>query len=490
MSDPVTNAEVEDVLSSIRRLVSEEKRPMPAAQAKEGADRLVLTPALRVEEEGDADVAPASAEGFQSARSAPAERVQQDTVGETAKQLFDPSDDMPSDVYSRQVDPSFGWSDEDEALFDDLVPEETGHQVSTSSDVTQTEEVSEEDLEDDYSNDPYDFSDDMGDADVSASVVESDGEQRNDEGMISVEVEEDTLSADDNDMFDFDMLKNQSREAAPVENATADTNDTSTTQAHADAPDEDRQAGMVAASKAATLSAKIAALETAIGNIADTWEPDTPGTDDYSGTDQPAMAWEDDVSHDATGVPLRSEAAQAAWQEAHPDVVMIGTARAAAAAAAAFEERAAEHKTQEEQRNTRAQDQADEDQAAKERGIAAARAAAAERVAADKRAAEERLAALTQAAEARAAQHEAPQDLAPIVAADDAAPAKPVAEPETAGLEYSDDSQLLDEEALRDLVSEIVRAELQGALGERITRNVRKLVRREIHRALTAQELE
>ena len=45
-------------------------------------------------------------------------------------------------------------------------------------------------------------------------------------------------------------------------------------------------------------------------------------------------------------------------------------------------------------------------------------------------------------------------------------------------------------EMLRDLVSEIVRTELQGALGERITRNVRKLVRREIHRALTSQDLE
>ena len=55
---------------------------------------------------------------------------------------------------------------------------------------------------------------------------------------------------------------------------------------------------------------------------------------------------------------------------------------------------------------------------------------------------------------------------------------------------FGSDDQLMDEEALRDLVSEIVRSELQGALGERITRNVRKLVRREIHRALTAQEME
>ena len=49
--------------------------------------------------------------------------------------------------------------------------------------------------------------------------------------------------------------------------------------------------------------------------------------------------------------------------------------------------------------------------------------------------------------------------------------------------------EYFDEEMLRDLVGEIVRAELQGALGERITRNVRKLVRREIHRSLASQEL-
>ncbi|WP_293576807.1 hypothetical protein [Phaeobacter sp.] len=48
---------------------------------------------------------------------------------------------------------------------------------------------------------------------------------------------------------------------------------------------------------------------------------------------------------------------------------------------------------------------------------------------------------------------------------------------------------VLDEDGLRALVVDIVRAELQGALGERITRNVRKLVRREIKRALAAQDL-
>lgn len=63
-----------------------------------------------------------------------------------------------------------------------------------------------------------------------------------------------------------------------------------------------------------------------------------------------------------------------------------------------------------------------------------------------------------------------------------------------AGLTLEDDYDgqdfVVDEEALRALVTEIVHQELKGALGERITRNVRNLVRREIHRALASQELE
>lgn len=52
------------------------------------------------------------------------------------------------------------------------------------------------------------------------------------------------------------------------------------------------------------------------------------------------------------------------------------------------------------------------------------------------------------------------------------------------------DAQFIDEDALRDIVSELVRAELQGDLGDRITRNVRKLVRREIHHALATRDFE
>ncbi|MBC7736044.1 MAG: hypothetical protein H7245_02200 [Candidatus Saccharibacteria bacterium] len=48
----------------------------------------------------------------------------------------------------------------------------------------------------------------------------------------------------------------------------------------------------------------------------------------------------------------------------------------------------------------------------------------------------------------------------------------------------------LDEQVLRELVRELIVAELQGTLGERITRNVRKLVRAEIARAISLNGVE
>ena len=93
----------------------------------------------------------------------------------------------------------------------------------------------------------------------------------------------------------------------------------------------------------------------------------------------------------------------------------------------------------------------------------------------------------------------APDDAAELAqgaAAADDAPATAPQQDDTAygaGTDAPDllaEDGVIDEEMLRELVAEIVRQELQGALGERITRNVRKLVRREIHRALSAAEFE
>lgn len=59
MSEPLSTTEIEDVLSSIRRLVAEDLRPSPAPQptsGEGGRNKLILTPALRVvTAEGDAN---------------------------------------------------------------------------------------------------------------------------------------------------------------------------------------------------------------------------------------------------------------------------------------------------------------------------------------------------------------------------------------------------------------------------------------------------
>lgn len=51
-------------------------------------------------------------------------------------------------------------------------------------------------------------------------------------------------------------------------------------------------------------------------------------------------------------------------------------------------------------------------------------------------------------------------------------------------------SLTISEDSLRELIAEVLRTELQGELGERITSNVRKLVRREVLRSLNARDNE
>lgn len=82
-------------------------------------------------------------------------------------------------------------------------------------------------------------------------------------------------------------------------------------------------------------------------------------------------------------------------------------------------------------------------------------------------------------------------DPAPAPVADAAAPAADVRHVAT-DLYDADGTPLavLDEAALNEIVRQVLRAELQGELGERITRNVRKLVRAEINRALMARDLD
>ena len=87
--------------------------------------------------------------------------------------------------------------------------------------------------------------------------------------------------------------------------------------------------------------------------------------------------------------------------------------------------------------------------------------------------------------EAAAVENALPEDLAAVPEenpATDATPALTDAE--------GNPISILDEEQLILLLRRVIREELQGSLGEKITRNVRKLVRAEINRALTADTLE
>lgn len=309
MSDAVTNAEVEDVLSSIRRLVSEDRRPLNRSKIEaSSADKLMLTPSLRVS--NDAPLADAYKKPEQGTEfrldDVPAEALQDAPQGDHS--VFDLSD-APEEA--------------------DVPSGDTGR---------------------------ADMADRDDNTDLSADISAASGptvDTYHKPGILNLGASE--------------LVE------TPVESNISE-----------------------------RLSAKIAALETAVGRISGGWDAEEPEEEDMVTPEPLAMAWEDHVDLDATGAPLPAGRDQRDDASHGDDRVIHG---------AAYQD----------------EDAFDEDETAQ-------------------------------------------QDAEPVKAL---------------GAE-----EYLDEEMLRDLVSEIVREELQGALGERITRNVRKLVRREIHRALTAQDLE
>ncbi|WP_281966729.1 hypothetical protein [Roseovarius nanhaiticus] len=188
------------------------------------------------------------------------------------------------------------------------------------------------------------------------------------------------------------------------------------------------------------LKLRVAELEEVVARQADQWEPDGPGEDANSGGPVAPLPWEDYMpdGEDAPGEPGSDNA----------------------------KERQAESKA------GSAPEKAIEDAIAK---------------AAMPKPAEAEEPSKAKAATTPEDEH-IPDNFVAEEAGDTSAAARATDDDETDFLSGND--EFLDEDALRDLVADIVRQELQGALGERITRNVRKLVRREIHRALASQELQ
>ncbi len=343
MSDPVTNLEIEDVLSSIRRLVSEEGRSEARAEVVKPArstDRLVLTPALRVAESLDED----DAETI--------DLVEEDTPSPSA------------DAVDLGDEP---WT----------VPEATLYEAAQAA-----------------SADPYD---DGYTAEDHFDELPSEAEPLSvpDVDWAEGERAKDELASDDLELSELEDISPEEEDSASVvsnpELRVADPID--------------------------SLSAKIQALEAAIGRTPDQWEPDGESDEDYSGTRIETIAWQD--HQPISEVPEDAEGADT--EDGISDREVAGIEMPDVAPLSEVEPIREDTSFQTEDAPVEPQDEA---LASGERDI------------------------------------------------------------------LMGDDTILDEESLRELVADIVRQELQGALGERITRNVRKLVRREIHRALTAQELE
>ena len=382
MSEPVTNAEVEDVLSSIRRLVSEDKRPLQASGTLKEAASEAAAPqsAAQAGEEGGFKSARAtSSEDFaphSPLRSAPTGAPHPAPDGESAS-TFPNAASRPLNLTEAMQADDADSTDAAERPF-------VSARRSTVPPVPQAPSATSDRLM----------------LTPALRVATSDGKDRPQPAAIAPA----KVSP-----LDYDMLHDD-----PSDRHTEDYSDQSPdVSAEIRAPVE-AVAAAAAKATSGTRSDKLAALETAIGKITDDWDPDSPGDNDYSGTEPPAMEWKDDVDLDVSEAPVDDTAVVEA-------------------------EEPAPHQP--------ATPQVDE--------------------------------------QVRRFADSGPRVADPAATAPEFGYTAPAQDQGVGG-----DDQFLDEEALRDLVTEIVRAELQGALGERITRNVRKLVRREIHRALTAQDLE
>jgi cell pole-organizing protein PopZ len=370
MSDPVTQAEIEDVLSSIRRLVSEDGRSGP---------RPVTGPAVGSQQDNLSASAPQEpAKPTSRLVLTPALRVAEDTCD-----AAEAGSDQPEavDVSSEaEVEASWGM----EAAYD--------LQGDSHLDLEVEPELDPGEVIAFRSNDAVEAD---GDADQEPADQPADHHS-------SVEQPEDApeQATEDTELADAAPW----RDPAATLFGSVDTPPLDVTEAHLDVdeadavePEADELDG---SQRVSAVVQKIAELEAKVGRSTGQWEPDGASSDPYAGTNIETLEWQDHTDEADIEVEAESEAEVATGQVPQPE----------SGAEAEFD-----------------------------------------------------AAALAEEAVTRATMD---------ALGDDAA-----------------EESYLDEESLRELVADIVRSELQGALGERITRNVRKLVRREIQRALAAQDL-
>ncbi|MFA8384577.1 MAG: hypothetical protein ACEPO2_03080 [Pelagibaca sp.] len=375
MSDPVTNVEIEDVLSSIRRLVAEEVRATPVARRREKPGRLVLTAAQRVKDDAPE---PQRASGPVLLTQPVVPGIPQ---GERA------IDEIPGDARLAE----FGKV---EGAFPDIDELDKAEESSERADYAHEHDVAEDEMQseavDDTSRSELNR---LIEKEVSAALSLSEADDKN---ALSDEPDwTDELS--DDDWQDIDEEQSDDPKSRADEDAPETAPDPSDASDWVDPEAKHHKDPAPVQSPPQTLEDKVAALGRLVarGNEDFEEERDRPDADDLSSVSEP-MTWPEapyeDVEEAAVETGTNVLHAQDAWPQAQA--------------------------------------------------------------------------------------YSAPEEDEPTPTG-----AVQVRDDDASALE-------IDEETLRQMVVDIVRQELQGALGERITRNVRKLVRREIHRMLISQDFD
>ena len=411
MSDPVSNAEIEDVLSSIRRLVSVEKS---AASRDTGPNRAGAG-APKVDPAPSDDVTPEAATPAGDARLVltPSFRVEPGAPNDDAARFEHDADhdDEPLPEEEPEHLTLEQWQIPSDAPAEEV---ETGQAEDSAA------------LHEDDGAEPFEMSGESPDADPHTDdahlkewlTAEDDpgAETDPDEGADAAHHGPSDAKGEEDD--DFEAASFAEDEDVAFEYATSAEDGEGSAD---DTPERE-----VVTSE---LEARIAEVEAAVAARDDQWEPDGASEDAYAGGQTEPLPWEDHLEP-AEPVFASRTARDETSHDAEPD------ARQDSEDAAALDPDQASQHAEATRQSVEREDPATHAQA---NGPSAARAGA---------------------------------------------------ESEDTSWYREDADAVLDEDALRDLVSEIVRQELQGTLGERITRNVRKLVRREIHRAMMGQDLE
>ncbi|NVK15256.1 MAG: hypothetical protein HWE35_13895 [Rhodobacteraceae bacterium] len=388
MSDPVTHAEIEDVLSSIRRLVSNETQEQPAAP--EPAARLVLTPALRVQQSAPS--------GTQPSEDAAAPSNQSELQSKAEPQQAVPDD--ASDAGPAAGDADSLLAEEPPLAFRHHRELSLSRRNAAVADPSGTEQAD---------------TDQAGSEQADTGLAEP--EPANTE-LANTELANTDAPWGDPETTLFEAAAGVGR---PGVAAAEEAGNETAIEAEAEAADpapvllkDGGLAGGTAGARAASVVRKIAEMEARSSAGQDRpqqhWEPDSQTEAPFAGAGPDTIEWRDEPLPPHRGRDAEEEILDIPETFFEPD-----TATAP-----------------------------DNPEAALDPDTAAASA------------------------------ETAVEDAVTAAAMDTLA---------------EEGDSYLDEDALRDLVASIVREELQGPLGERITRNVRKLVRREIQRALAAHDL-